>query len=302
MSKSSLNSHKLKAKYCLEIQKNIGAISEIKGSELCIHCSKEFLRKDQRQTHELSCNQIEINEYRKTIQTRDDTIAQLMNELKISNDKLDLISKDLKISNDKLCNTLTDLKVANNNVEIYKKISDEKDTLIVKLSTEKSVVNNTNCNNTSSSSSSSNRQNNIIMGHLDLSSEKIKLAVESYSLEHYNRASAGLADWCIDNLLTDNDNNLQYICSDKNRRCFQFKTESGDIVSDPNADKLKSAIKPMLSDRLRIHKKINFSKIGDESDDEDSTKSDLCIQIHNENKTMGVEFEKELVKKTYSKK
>lgn len=270
-SKSSLNTHKSKTKYCLEIQKNKGFISEVKGKELCKYCSREFFKKDNKQTHETTCKH-RIS----TIQNQDITIMNLTSDLKLANEK----------------------------IEFYKKLLEEKDSLILKLSSEKSVINNTststNCNNQSTSSSSSTKQN-IIMGSLDLSVEKIKMAVENYTIDHYNRTSEGLVDWCVNNLLKDENNNLRYICNDKNRRSFQFKSEAGDIVTDPNADKLKLAIKPILNDKLRTHKKLNYSKMAEESDDEDSEKSDVYIKIHEENKTMGVEFEKELAKKTYTK-
>lgn len=58
----------------------------------------------------------------------------------------------------------------------------------------------------------------------------------------------------------------------------------------------------MMNDRLKIHKKVNYSKMGDESDDEENEKSESYIRIHEENKTMGHEFERELAKKTYMKK
>lgn len=209
--KYSLNSHKLKTKYCLEIQKTKGVSVDLRGSEKCDYCDKYFLLKDSRCDHEIICKKKSTVEY------------SIVNDLNLEIERLK-----------------SELKFANEKAMIYKTQSDEKDAMIMKLSIEKSVVN-TNYNNTTSTSTS-NRQN-IIIGPLDLSLEKIKSAVENYTIDHYNRTSEGMVDWCVNNLLKDENNNLRYICNDKNRRCFQFKSESGDIITDPNADKLKASVR-----------------------------------------------------------
>lgn len=190
-------------------------------------------------------------------------------------------------------------------IEIYKSEILKKDELITKLSLEKSIVhNNNNSNNTTTTSSlSSNSSRNItITNCLDLSDERIRLAVEKYSLDHYNRTYEGLVDWCINNLLKDENDELGYLCNDRNRRIFIYKSMSGEMISDPNANKLKSILKPALFDKLKLHKKTNYNIMAEISDDEDSSKAAVFINIHELNKNMGVEFEKELVRKTYIKK
>ena len=197
-----------------------------------------------------------------------------------------------------------ELLTAHKEIEIYKMELLKKDELITKLSLEKSIVNNnntiSNSNNTSTSSSSNSSKNFTIMNSLDLSDEKLRLATDKYTIDHYNRTSEGMVQWCVDNLLKDENDKLTYICNDKNRRNFIYKSTSGEMISDPNANKLKSIIKPALTDKLKTHKKINYNMMADVSDDENE-KADECINIHEQNKQMGVEFEKELVRKTYSK-
>ena len=137
------------------------------------------------------------------------------------------------------------------------------------------------------------------MNCLDLSDERLKKAADNYTFDHYNRAAAGMVDWCVNNVIKDNDGML-YRCTDKNRRVFTFKTILGDTILDPNATQLKSSLKPILAEKLKGYKKINCKLMGEDSDDDNNEKVDAYLRLHAINKEMGAEFEKELVKKTYN--
>lgn len=303
--KSSLTNHKATAKYCLEIQKNKGVINDIVYSEQCIYCHQSFLQKKILQTHELKCkDKTSIwSEHEKKIQSYVEQIKDYDTRVKNYDQRI--------IEYESIMNKMTvDLSIANEKLDIYKSMFDSRlnktDDLIEKLSLEKSNITNTtnnttNSNNVSSSSSTKNKQVNI-MNILDLSSDKLKEAVGKYTLAHYESAEEGMVQWVIDFILTDKDGNLLYQCSDKNRRIFIYKSSTGEVIVDANANQLKLAIGPALLEQLKLHKKSIFAKLNDGSDDDDNSKTDVCFKLHESNKTLGIAFEKELARQTYNKR
>lgn len=316
-SKSSLSNHKLKTKYCLEIQKQQGVIESINRTEYCTYCNKSFLQRITRQTHENVCkdkdkNKIinyenEILKYKEQITERDNQIKEYDIRLKKYDQRI--------IEYEEVLNKMSrDLDISNEKVDIYKSMVDNRlnktDDLIAKISLEKSIITNNNTSNTnnnsnnvsSASSSTSNKQINNISASLDLSSAKLKEAAGNYTIAHYESAEEGLVQWAIDFMLKDKDGNLLYHCSDKNRRIFIYKSSTGDTIFDPNATQLKQAIGPALLEQLKLHKKSIFAKLNEGSDDDDNSKTDACFKLHESNKTLGVAFEKELARKTYISK
>ena len=277
VTKTSLNTHKMKTKYCLQIQKDKGLIFDVKGEEFCIHCDKSFHQKSSKLIHENNCKN-------KILSEKESLIQEIKDSLKTQSDLINTYENDIK--------TLKCEK------EFYKSELAKKDDLI-KLSIEKSGIITNNNNSTSSSSTKLiNKQINV-MNCLDLSDERLKKAADNYTFDHYNRAAAGMVDWCINNVIKDKDEML-YRCTDKNRRVFTFKTILGDTILDPNATQLKSSIKPILAEKLKGYKKINCKLMGEDSDDDNNEKVDAYLRLHAINKEMGIEFEKELVKKTYN--
>ena len=277
VTKTSLNTHKMKTKYCLQIQKDKGLIFDVKGEEFCIHCDKSFHQKSSKLIHENNCKN-------KILSEKESLIQEIKDSLKTQSDLINTYENDIK--------TLKCEK------EFYKSELAKKDDLI-KLSIEKSGIITNNNNSTSSSSTKLiNKQINV-MNCLDLSDERLKKAADNYTFDHYNRAAAGMVDWCVNNVIKDNDGML-YRCTDKNRRVFTFKTILGDTILDPNATQLKSSLKPILAEKLKGYKKINCKLMGEDSDDDNNEKVDAYLRLHAINKEMGIEFEKELVKKTYN--
>ena len=293
-SRSSLNNHKSKTKYCLQIQKEKGLIDDIKRNENCLYCESSFLYKNAKIKHEEICKN-------KIILLNDNIKRDY--ELKIHELNSKLHDQDIKIQNQNdIINIYKhEIKILKEKEEFYKSELSKKDDL-VKLSIEKSIEKSGVVNNTTMTTSSSNKQINKqvnITNCLDLSDERLKKAADNYTFDHYNRAEAGMVDWCINNVIKDKDQML-YRCTDKNRRVFTFKTILGDTILDPNATQLKSSIKPILAEKLKGYKKINCKLMGEDSDDDNNEKVDAYLRLHAINKEMGIEFEKELVKKTYN--
>lgn len=254
----------------------------------CIHCLKIFSTNYILNKHQLSakyCLKIQ-EEKRLTTENKCKYCSSnvLLSELMIhqiicADEKINDLTFQLGVEKEKLIlvNSMLEEKIKTSNKE--------HELTITKLGDKQTMM--SNCGN-----------KYISLNSLDLSEDKIKLAVGDYTIDHYNRSCEGMVDWCVNSLLKDENNNLLYLCSDKNRRNFMFKNKDGEVISDSNADKLKKAIKPIINDKLKYCKKEVYTKLGECSDDENE-KLDKCVEIHESNKNMGVEFEIELAKKTY---
>src|SRR5205085_1680819 len=70
------------------------------------------------------------------------------------------------------------------------------------------------------------------------SKEKIKSASEKYTIDYYSKKEKGMIDWCVNNLLRDENGNPTYICTDKSRGVFAFK-DGEKIIVDNEAVILK---------------------------------------------------------------
>jgi len=88
-----------------------------------------------------------------------------------------------------------------------------------------------------------------------------------------------------------------YKCTDKTRRSFIYQDEKGNSITDIEGKKLKEAIIPIMTTKLKEYKKIKYSELS-EIDDDDNSRLDEC-NLYIENKELGVKFDKRLVEKTY---
>lgn len=73
--------------------------------------------------------------------------------------------------------------------------------------------------------------------------------------QYFYDGQKGAAKFVVDNLLTDSDGKLKYVCTDPSRQIFKFKNGDGDMKKDVKAKKLTEMLIPGLK-----HKVINISK------------------------------------------
>jgi len=71
-------------------------------------------------------------------------------------------------------------------------------------------------------------------------------ALSNYTEKHLLQGASGTAKWIKDNIITDENGNKLYICSDKSREVFKFMNEKGEIVTDVKAEFLLRSINPKL--------------------------------------------------------
>ncbi|MDD4930603.1 MAG: hypothetical protein PHG66_00415 [Candidatus Colwellbacteria bacterium] len=240
--------------------------------ETCQYCNKNFQYKHRKNSHELVCIE-------KDIANRINSI-KLLHEIEISHLKDEIAA--LKLAHEKREKEIY--------IELYNKdqqfILEQSKRLVEKSG---SVTTTTNI-----------KGKTITMNSLNLSQERLESIKDTYTIKHYERGGIGQADWVVDNVIRDDSGTLIYKCTDKNRKNFIYHDDKGNVVTDIQAKKLKEAILPIMSTKLKEFKKIKCAELAEISDDE----SELLEQysnLYNENRSMGNEFDKRLVEKTYDK-
>ena len=91
--------------------------------------------------------------------------------------------------------------------------------------------------------SNTTTNNNLnIMSSLDFNNtDKIKDAIENkLNGNHVVDGQKGLAKFMVDTILTDDEGNLLYVCTDSSRNIFKYKNSDGEINKDVEAKKLIS--------------------------------------------------------------
>jgi len=316
-SKSILKTHQLKTRYCLERQKLLNIDVNIVNIP-CQYCDKNFTHKHKRDSHQDKCvgkdKKELIAKYEKELETQ-----KMKYETEVVIIKLDLETQKIKYEKDletqkikyekdletqkikyekdleKALETIKerDIQISDlkdEKVSIYSGLFNKEHDFILnqnsKMADRQSVTNNT------------IKGKYVIMNALNLSQEKMYSIKDTYTLNHYERGGIGQADWVIENILKDESGNLVYRCTDKNRKNFNYRNEAGDIVTDIEAKKLKEAILPIMTTKLREYKKIKYNELS-EVDDDDNSLLDKCNDLYAENKELGPKFDKRLIEKTY---
>lgn len=288
-SQKSLKTHQTTTKRCLEIQKNISGIVPIENIKKCLYCDKEFTQQGSVTLHEKICK----------AKMYDDKLNNMKLECedKLNNMKIEYETRIRDIET-KLFNTIIEkekilAQAEKDKFDLINSMLEQRqnfyDSITEKLA-EKQTVSTTN----------TIKGKNIQMNYsyLDLSKERIESAKDKYTLKHYEKGCIGQVDWAMNNILMDANGNKLYTCTDKNRRCFMYKDEFGNLVIDIQAKKLKASIYPVIELKINEYKKIKCRELA-EVDDDDNSLLDKYIKLYTENKEMGIEFEKELVSRTY---
>ena len=234
--KSSLNHHKNKAKYCLDIQKKNKEIHDEKSRGrkfICKFCNKILSSKRNLDSHFNCCSEKkdkeqEINEMNKRIEKE-------LRELKELNDLKDkgLVEKD-KI----IVRINTQLERQEEQLEKQEEqirdLQDKLDRIANKaIDRPTTTVTNTTTNNNLNITTSMDFDN----------METLKDAIETKLNANYIvDGQRGLAQFLVDTILKDSDGNLKYKCTDSSRGIYKFLNNDGEIRKDVDAKKLISYI------------------------------------------------------------
>ena len=239
--KSALNSHINKAKYCLLIRKKKESemVSEKEKVFKCKHCKKTLSSKQSLKNHMNCCYEKKDGEFKELKERTDRDLKELKeqtNKKIFEKDKV-LIKVNTQLENlkDQLESLKDQLeKQEENYKEQIKDLQDKLDRIANKaIDRPTTNVTNTTTNN-----------NLNIMTSMDFDNmETLKDAIDTkLNANHIVDGQRGLAQFLVDAILKDSEGNLKYKCTDSSRGIFKFLNSEGEINKDVDARKLISYI------------------------------------------------------------
>jgi len=267
--KSALNNHKNKAKYCLILQGKIEPKNNIFKCNLCekilsskqmleVHkekcegnkekefkceyCYKILSSKQMLENHNNICS-IKKEKDQKTYKEKlEKQIKELKEHLEIKDkelkEHLEIKDKELKEHLEKQKKELKNEfkeqfdKQEENYKEQIKDLLNKLENLANKAIDRPTIVSNT--TNNSLNIATSMDFNNI---------EHIKNIIDNYlTINHIVDGQKGLANFVTETMLLDDNGKLKYVCTDPSRNIFKYKDTNGEIKKDIEAKKLTCSI------------------------------------------------------------
>jgi DNA-binding transcriptional MerR regulator len=213
---SSLNNHKISAKYCLKIQNKT-----IDEKFKCIHCDKNFTSKNALTLHKKTCKDLDI-----IIRTKDKDIiiATQKNIIEHHQKQEEKYKEQIQ-------------KIEESYKEQIRELQDKLERLATTAISKPS-------------STTTNTTKITFISPLDLSQERISNIVSNkLNDNHIVDGMAGIAKFVKDEIITADDGTLLYGCVDASRQVFKYKNEKGDLIKDQKATKLIGAIQPVLKEK-----------------------------------------------------
>ena len=229
----SLTKHQKTAKYCLVIQGKIEEVINDGTIYMCGYCQKTLSTKYNLDVHINTCS---VGSGAKQVQ------KEYSEQLRIQEEKhtLELIKLEEKYE--------LILKEQEEKYEL--RIKDLNETIkhiCIKAVEKPTKTINNNVNN-----------NNVVF--FNLSQDEIREKCIQFGPERC-KSIKDIANYTIENILTDDNGQLMYSCADASRQIFKFIDSNGIVVKDPKASKLISQIRPIFSEKCASLKdKINYHR------------------------------------------
>ena len=214
--KYNLDKHKKTAKYCLELQKkdisndfkdnatsNIVSSSSLNNIYKCNYCNKEYLRKDNLNTHIFKCK-IRIKNESKNKEEEYINNIKLIEQYKTKYEYIEKLNKEY-------LNTINEQKIRIKDLE---NLLLESKTNIININ---SVIN----------------KDSIINNLSPLTDSFIKDKASLLKTKDIINGAKSLALFARDHSFKD-----RVICTDVSRRTFIFKDENNNVIKDPKGVKI----------------------------------------------------------------
>jgi len=233
-SKSSLNNHQKTTKKCLEIQKSLNKITDIVEFS-CKYCDKKFTSNQNIKKHEIFCNVKKRDEITELTDKYENKIIELK-------DKYDFETTKLKLLNEKYLEEIHQLKETIAGLQGEMRIMSKSNDCVYEIAKQPKNNNITNNNSTNSSNKITNSNSKTVNIAFSLNFKDIdkvkEIIQQKYDITHILAGQKGCAQFAVKHLLSDDDGNCGYICTDPSRNSFKFKNEDGIIEKDLEAKKL----------------------------------------------------------------
>jgi DNA repair exonuclease SbcCD ATPase subunit len=287
-STSALKNHINKARYCIVIQEKLA--KKEKKIYKCEYCDKILSTKQSLTKHkETCCKKKDKDDEIKDKENKDKLLRKLKDEV-IEKDKIIIkVNTQLENSKEQLENFKEQLEKREENFkeqeenykEQIKDLQEKLDKIANKaIDRPTTVVSNTTTNN-----------NLNIVSSLDFNNfDRIKDAIENkLNVNHVVDGQKGLAKFMVDTILTDEEGNLLYVCTDPSRNMFKYKNTDGEINKDVEAKKLISFMVDAGIKVKSVEIAREWCKNGDENGEVDITK--YGIMTYPQEKIMKIEDE-----------
>jgi len=205
-----LRNHQKTAKYCLRIQNK-----PLEEEHVCENCESVFTQKTHLKTHMKTCRA--TNNIKQVQKRHKKQIHTLRKQLQQQEAKYER-------------------KIEKIQTQYERKIEKLQDR-IQELAT-KAIAKPTTTNNTT---------NVLNLTPFDMDAKCIKDKIqEKYDFGYFLKGQRGVAEFTKENLLTDKEGNLMYICCDPSRSIFKYKDEKGELRKDVQANRLSKTVTPSI--------------------------------------------------------
>ena len=281
LSKSSLISHQKRARYCLDIQKQLNPDLPIEQL-LCKYCDKNFSRKSDKDRHEFVCinnNELLYNklkdckeeyenklkekdrEYENKLKEKDREMVKLKEEYENK-----LKEKDKEINSIRLENEISKR-------EIYRELHESSKNCVEKMATQPKNVSNNNI------------LNNIPT--LNINQEHLSQAADNgFTKELFLQGQAGVAKFLLEYIKESNNGVIPIVVSDKSREILKYKDKNQEIVTDTKGNKLTQLAFDAVKMLNQKHYDSFYSSSSscsnnsdEEQEDEDDEESDIKQEL-----------------------
>ena len=278
-SSSALKNHINKARYCIVIQKKLA--KKEKTVFKCEYCDKILSTKQSLSKHkETCCKKKDKDNEIKDKENKDKLLKKLTDEI-IEKDKI-IIKVNTQLENYK---EQLEKQEENSKEQLEKQLENYKEQLekqeenykeqIKDLQEKLEKIANKAIDRPTTVVSNTTTNNNLnIVSSLDFNNfDRIKDAIENkLSVNHVVDGQKGLAKFMVDTILTDEDGNLLYVCTDPSRNMFKYKNTDGEINKDVEAKKLISFMVDAGIKVKSVEIAREWCKNGNENGDLDITK------------------------------
>lgn len=217
--KYTLKQHQKTAKFCLEIQGNIGFFN-------CEYCSKNLSTNERLHTHYNICKEKQKIEATKDIKSENENLKQTIR----------LLEEKLKDTEDKYEEKLKDIES-----KYEEKISD-RDEYISKLEEKLQKFENVVIHQSKKSNTVNHTTNNIIVNNNPITNEVLRQCATTFSIDNaYN----------IDGIAKHLTNSLEdhITCTDPSRSIFKYTNEKDEEIVDQNLEILLPQYLNAVKDR-----------------------------------------------------
>ncbi len=219
--KNSMETHQKRTKYCIKIQQQ-NKLNDQTSKFNCLYCDKDFFRKDDYYRHEERCKL----KMKKNDNLNNNEIALLYQEIR------DLKEKNLELEKK--------VAVLEKSESIYKQLHMKKDDCVEKIALQPKT--------TKTSSTQNNILNNLPI--FNLTKEKLQLiASTEFTHELFLRGQEGAAKFATNIARKENDGDLPWVVSDKNRGIVKMKGEDGIIITDYDVEIITELVFEAIKDK-----------------------------------------------------